>query len=285
MAIVHWCAGWLTPRRVLISTLAASWAVLIGASAGRAADGETWLGLPNMDALLYVFLAFLALNTILFVVALIMARGVGGPSLPRRKKSWPLLILVMLMLMFALGQSDNIAPLEDDREEPIAVENEDGDESTDEPGTTPSAGVTEFGILVAMLVVAAGVLLAARRFLPAEPEELDADEDLETVLGPAMARAAGRLLSGTDPRSAVLAAYAELELTMADAGLPPDAHETPVEHLTRVLRQLPVSAEPLLELAELYQLARFSTQEITEDQQRRAADALERAQAAMAVTA
>lgn len=284
MAIVQRCAGWLTPRRVLLGTAAICWAVLLAASAGRVADGQTWLGIPNLDALLYVFMAFLVFNAILLVVALILARGVGGPSLPRRKAPWPLLILAALMLLFALGQTDNIAPEEQQRQDPLTAETTEG-ESGDANRSRPAAGLTEFGVLVAMLVMAAGVLLATRRLLPDEPDEPDADEDLETALGSAVARAVARLVDGTDPRSAVLAAYAELELTMADAGLPPEAHETPVEHLSRILDRLPVEAEPLLELAELYQLARFSSQEITEDQQRRAADALDRVRATMAVSA
>ena len=66
-----------------------------------------------------------------------------------------------------------------------------------------------------------------------------------------------------DPRKAVIATYARMETTLAGAGLPRAAAETPLEYLGRVLRELlHTSAEAVARLTSLFERAKFSTHEI-----------------------
>jgi hypothetical protein len=75
-----------------------------------------------------------------------------------------------------------------------------------------------------------------------------------------------------------MVAYRGLEQALEGMDLPRASTETPREHLARSLVVLslggPATAGPLLELADLYQVARFSERPVTADDQRRAAEAL-----------
>ena len=66
-----------------------------------------------------------------------------------------------------------------------------------------------------------------------------------------------------DSRRAVIATYARMEHTLAGAGLPRFAAETPLEYLGRVLRELlHTSADAVARLTTLFERAKFSPHEI-----------------------
>jgi len=62
----------------------------------------------------------------------------------------------------------------------------------------------------------------------------------------------------SDPRRAVIAAYARMERVLALSGLPRDPAEAPLEYTRRVLRELDVGAAGVRRLADLFELAKFS---------------------------
>jgi Domain of unknown function (DUF4129) len=63
-------------------------------------------------------------------------------------------------------------------------------------------------------------------------------------------------------RLAVIRAYARIEQTFAAHGVPREKADTPLEHLTRVLEGLSVSASSARRLTELYEHAKFSSHAI-----------------------
>jgi hypothetical protein len=80
----------------------------------------------------------------------------------------------------------------------------------------------------------------------------------------------------TDPRAAVLVAYARMEAALGSAGLTRRASEAPREYLRRITERLGVAQRPTAELTGLFERARFSTHAIDESMRRAAVSALER---------
>lgn len=70
------------------------------------------------------------------------------------------------------------------------------------------------------------------------------------------------MLADPDPNTAIRGAYARLLQTLDVCGTGRLDHEGPLEHLHRVLGTLRVSPEPLRELVELFEVARFSTHQL-----------------------
>jgi hypothetical protein len=70
------------------------------------------------------------------------------------------------------------------------------------------------------------------------------------------------LYAETDPRKAIIAAYARVERLFATSGLPRDPSEAPVEYLQRVLPELRASGAALRRLTALFQWAKFSAHEV-----------------------
>ena len=82
------------------------------------------------------------------------------------------------------------------------------------------------------------------------------------------------LRAEADPRRAVIAAYAQMEATLARHGLPRERSEAPFEYLSRMLRELRVRAASALALTELFERARFSDHVIDAAMKNEAIDAL-----------
>ena len=79
----------------------------------------------------------------------------------------------------------------------------------------------------------------------------------------------------SDPRAAVLVAYARMELALAEAGLQRRPSEAPREYLGRITERLGVARHPTATLTALFERARFSTHAVDESMRRDAVTALE----------
>jgi hypothetical protein len=102
---------------------------------------------------------------------------------------------------------------------------------------------------------AAALLVLARRRTRASPGEPDLALQLTAVLDDSL----DDLRAESDPRRAVIAAYARMERVLALAGLPRRAAEAPLEYLGRVLRDmLSASAASVARLTALFEWAKFS---------------------------
>lgn len=104
----------------------------------------------------------------------------------------------------------------------------------------------------------AAYLWRRRRRHAAPSKRRELAERLEAVL----AETLEDLRSERDARRAVIRAYARMEAVFAAHGLPREPHETPLEYLARLLRDLRVRASAAHALTELFERAKFSQHEI-----------------------
>jgi Domain of unknown function (DUF4129) len=122
-------------------------------------------------------------------------------------------------------------------------------------------------LLVAVLVVVCWLLLADRR------TGRDGTGGT-TATGAAVQAALSALESTADPRSAVIAAYAAMERTLAAHGLGRSPAEAPREYLRRVLVASSATEREATTLTASFEEARFSLHPITEQIRDRALAAL-----------
>ena len=118
----------------------------------------------------------------------------------------------------------------------------------------------EFAVALAGITILVAVYLAARARRTPEPEaepELP-DEELEHILARVVRETIDDLRGETDPRRAVIAAYARMEGILRKHGYGRRPAEAPYEYLQRVLVQLNVAPDAVRELTDLFEYAKFS---------------------------
>ena len=123
--------------------------------------------------------------------------------------------------------------------------------------------------VVAALAVAA-LVLANRRANPSS-----AQAELAEELALTLDLSLDDLRAETDPRRAVIAAYARLERVLAAHGEPRQDADTPEEHLARVLGHLDVDRRAVRRLVDLFVQAKFSQHEVDARMKDEAIGALE----------
>ena len=123
------------------------------------------------------------------------------------------------------------------------------------------------GALVALGVVGARSLRRERRGLE---ESFLLEQEFEELLEDTLADLYGE----TDPRRAIIAAYARVERLFGSYGLPRDPSEAPVEYLERVLPELRASGSALRRLTRLFERAKFSTHDVDDSMRNDAIAAL-----------
>ena len=120
---------------------------------------------------------------------------------------------------------------------------------------------------------------------PAEAEPSPAEAEADTEAARRMLDAALEpLREATDPRTAVVEAYARMEQVLASRELGRRIPEAPREYLTRVLRQQGMPERSLTSLTELFEEARFSAHPISTSASALARTELETARAGLPVT-
>jgi len=128
--------------------------------------------------------------------------------------------------------------------------------------------------LVAALVLAAlgiaAFVLANRRANPSS-----AKAELAAELALTLDLSLDDLRAETDPRRAVIAAYARLERVLAAHGEPRQDADTPEEHLARVLGHLEVDRRAVRRLVDLFVRAKFSQHDVDARMKDEAIGALE----------
>jgi flagellar basal body-associated protein FliL len=277
--------AWLTKlatRPVLIPLVAA--AALLAATAGPAAGDESWIGVPELVWLQAVVIGVVVVLALLglVIVAAVFRNSTGRHSEQRLFRGTATTVLICIMLALALARVEpEPPPPEETQVLPERAAEVVDLEQNDEPRQFDPAS----GLALAAIATAAGILLWwSQRSGSSEPEASTASAAPEP-LTKAVEQAAAYLLDETDPRSAVLLAYHQLEQALVTLGLPRGEAETPTEHLSRSLTALAVDGddrtEPMLELAGLYSRARYSDHQISTDEQRQAGLALQRSQATL----
>ena len=124
-------------------------------------------------------------------------------------------------------------------------------------------------LAIVLVAIAAGLILLAlrrNRDLADGPEPGAADEAVQAAIA--------ALEADTDPRGAVIAAYAAMQRTLAAHGLRRSPSEAPREFLGRVLVSSRAAERDATTLTGLFEEARFSTHPISERTRERALAAL-----------
>jgi hypothetical protein len=124
-------------------------------------------------------------------------------------------------------------------------------------------------LVLAALAVAA-LVLANRRANPSS-----ANAELAAELALTLDLSLDDLRAETDPRRAVIAAYARLERVLAAHGEPRQDADTPDEHLARVLGHLDVDRRAVRRLVDLFVQAKFSQHDVDAPMKDEAIGALE----------
>jgi hypothetical protein len=122
-------------------------------------------------------------------------------------------------------------------------------------------GISWLSVILVVGLVAAGAiayLSAERRARRTRREE----PPLAAQLADALDEALDDLRAETDPRRAVVAAYARMERVLAANGVARRDSETPEEYMRRALDDLPPSSGAIERLTSLYTRAKFSHHEV-----------------------
>jgi hypothetical protein len=223
---------------------------------------------------------------LLLVIALVWAlrrfgvRDIGPGEL--RLRSLALVLAFAGLLWFGMmSQSEEIrerlakarAAVQGEEEPTLAGKEGQGEEE----GRRPPPAEFEWEVAIAVVgAAAAGVafLVLRRRRRSGDLPPLSEREDVKAELAAAVEETLEDLRRESDPRRAVIAAYAQLERTLTRHRLPRVASEAPFEYLARILRELRVRASAVLALTELFERARFSLHTIDETMKHEAIEAL-----------
>ncbi|MFQ5910617.1 MAG: DUF4129 domain-containing protein, partial [Thermoplasmata archaeon] len=134
------------------------------------------------------------------------------------------------------------------------------------------------GLLVAFLALSAVTFLLStlrhRRWASMANEE--EDELRRGEMARSIQEGLYRLTLGDDVRSVILGCYRDMVRLFKDRGVETDDYLTARELESLAIRRLRLSSESSRSLRELFEVARYSTHPLTEEDRRHAADCLER---------
>ena len=136
----------------------------------------------------------------------------------------------------------------------------------------PSLSWLSVVVVVSLVAVAAiAYVVASRRTRrPRDPQA-----ELAAELAAALDEALDDLRAESDPRRAIIAAYARLERVLAANGIPRLGSETPDEYLVRVLHDLELTPDAVGRLTALFTQAKFSHHAVDDTMKEGAIAALE----------
>jgi hypothetical protein len=232
----------------------------------------------SRDILLeYTLLLLGALAVVVVPISLylfVAGRGEETPGLPARK-NWMIPVLVTmagmtLVAAILLGSSyfRKHHGTQDNPVSRLAGLARDGTQSA-RAVRFDWAPVIVVSSLVVLALAAAGWMLLQRRRSAPRPERLAAG------IAVALERTIADLRAEPDPRRAVIAAYAQMERALAEAGLPRNAAEAPREYLGRVLPTLGARTRSVERMTGLFERAKFSPHTIDAAMKEEAIAALE----------
>jgi hypothetical protein len=170
-----------------------------------------------------------------------------------------LVAAISVGILFAARGIDRIVPRDTaNRTEPTQAE-----EDRTVPAVPGSASATWalLGVLGAFGALAAVVLLGPRL----RRSLLDARAGRHGTVAALVDESIDDLRSESDPRRAVIAAYARMERGLGKAGLARKPFEAPLEYLRRVLLDSQAGAQPVGRLTELFERAKFSRHDVGAD--------------------
>ncbi len=174
-----------------------------------------------------------------------------------RAGPYALVAVISVSILFAARGIDRIVPRDTtDRAGPAQAEEDRTVPAV--PGPASGATWVLLGVLGVFGALAAILILGpqARRSL------LDARAGRHGAVAALLDESIDDLRSESDPRRAVIAAYARMERGLGRAGLARKPFEAPLEYLRRVLLDLQAGAQPVGRLTELFERAKFSRHDV-----------------------
>ena len=130
-------------------------------------------------------------------------------------------------------------------------------------GTSAAAVGLVAGICIVAAAAAFVVFLRLRQRRRARLSPGSSGSPYLAALANTVALSIDDLRRERDPRRAIVAAYARMELAFASLGLPRAVGQTSAEYMGRVLSQAAAPPAPVVELTELFQEAKFSQHRLT----------------------
>ena len=281
--------GWRALRGPVLGLAVVALLALVAVASRRGAvgggDGEAQRRVPEtaLDYVVSGFLAALVLGTLVIASLLFVEReALVEARLSRSRKRRnvrSVVVFVGIMLVLALllqslrGDQGGNARL------PEALE-----QLTDERRQRPEDRAYEprfkweaVGIVGAVAFASLAALVAFnRRYRRTARTPSDA---LAHSLSSALDESLDDLRRESDPRRAVVAAYARMERVLAAHGVPRRAAEAPLEYLARVLRDVALRESSVRTLTHLFERAKFSHHAVDPTMKEAAIDALETARA------
>jgi len=149
-----------------------------------------------------------------------------------------------------------------------------GDREKLQRATNPHTPAFQWPIAAGIFAIIAGLgvtaFIASHRRRQKLIKEITVTQELLAMLDETL----DDLRAETDPRKAVIAAYARMEKILAAHDLPRRPSEAPLEYLRRVLTELRVTEDAVTKLTTLFERAKFSEHEIGPEAKDEAIDAL-----------
>ena len=234
-----------------------------------------------LDVLISLLLVWMAFGAVLIVYLLLLRRGAPEETAAALHKRRPWSSLLGLALGFGLlallvrwfwvdsGQGPGI------KDGLLPGLGGSGDGSPTSPGDyEPEFATGPVLLILGLLAIALttwGIAHRARR----RRLRGSMPESLLPALSDVLDETLDDLRAETDPRRAVIAAYARMERALAAFGLPRSPSEAPAEYLERIFADLDVSRRATSRLTALFTWAKFSSHDVAPEMKDEAIEALE----------
>ena len=231
-----------------------------------------------LDSVISIGLVLLIPGAVLFLYALTqrkdIARELQSKKYPRTGiVGWILFVGVFSLFTWYRGRDWQPPLLDDelgDRPFPGSRETSTLPEQTGAENYEPEfAWIPVLAVVVLAAIGAIALYLSLRRRATEQPDELA--ETVAEILDETL----DDLRAETDPRRAVIAAFARLERSFGAAGVPRRPTETAQEYVARALRELRAAEASVERLEELYEVAKFSHHVVDAAMKAQAIEALE----------
>jgi uncharacterized membrane protein YciS (DUF1049 family) len=281
-------------RALLLAAASVVLVALVAVAASGYRLGGSSSARPNSYAVDTILTIVIALY-IIAAAAVVVGMFWGGIELRRnprqetkRQRTWRMIFVLLAgaALVTVAAERYHLGSHPRPPTETPALGNPSKRGADKKPAATPAAHHAQLrlapllAILGASGIAVAAFLVAERRRRRRLPRDFNAAEALSDVLEETL----DDLRVETDPRRAVIAAYARMERALAAHGFPRRRFEAPHEYLNRVLGELSGGRLAAARLTALFERARFSPHEINAEMKTEAIEAIESLQADLAAT-
>jgi len=261
--------------------------LLVGLTLVGLAAGERWRGgagraegsvpLFVIDAMLVVGAVLGGVTMVLF--ALVYGGSYGSVALERRRRSSTMrvvtsvaIVIIAIFAVVAIRKAWAERFSRDARSDPAAIQ---PGERAQEDGERAEDRTLDWRVVGGAFVVALIGSAYAARLLMRNAREPGLPDDPAEAVAAILDDTLQDLYDERDPRRAVVATYARMELALGLHGLPRRRSEAPAEYLERALEELSASASSASRLTRLFEWARFSDHPVEPGMKTEAIQALE----------